>query len=82
MIFNVKMGENFCCKAHFVVDGHETETPSAITYSTVVSRDSVCICLAIAELNDLEDFATDVENTYLTAELALNLKIVKVNTHL
>ena len=67
MIFDIKMAENFRRKARFVADGHKTKTPSAITYSTVVSRDSVRICLTIAALNDLEVLAADVENAYLTA---------------
>ena len=67
MIFDVKMGENFRRKARFVADGHKTKTPSSVTYSTVVSRDSVRICLTIAALNDLEVLAADVENAFLTA---------------
>jgi hypothetical protein len=38
-----------------------------VTYSTVVSRDSVRICLLIAALNDLDVMAGDIENAYLTA---------------
>ena len=67
MIFDIKLGENFRRKARFVADGHKTETPSAITYSTVVSRDSVRICLTIAALNDLDILSADIENAYLTA---------------
>ena len=37
MIFGVKMGNNFCRKARFVVDVHKTEMPRSITYSTVLS---------------------------------------------
>lgn len=43
-----------------------TETPSLVTYSTVVSRDFVHICLTIAALNDLEVLAADIENSYIT----------------
>lgn len=66
-IFDIKMGENFCRKARLVADGHKTEPPAAITYSTVVSRDSVRICLLIATLNDLDIQSADIENAYLTA---------------
>jgi hypothetical protein len=52
MIFDIKMGENFRRKARMVADGHQTETPAALTYSSVVSRDSVQIALTIAALND------------------------------
>ena len=37
MIFDVKMCENFRCKARFVAGGHTTETPTSLTYSSVVS---------------------------------------------
>ena len=37
LIFDVKLAENFRCKAWFVADGHKTETPPSVTYSTVVS---------------------------------------------
>ena len=37
MIFDVKMGENFRRKASFVTIGHTTETPTSLTYSSVVS---------------------------------------------
>ena len=39
LIFDIKM--NFTRKARFVAGGHTTEAPWAITYSSVVSRDSV-----------------------------------------
>ena len=54
-------------KSKVVADGHKTKSPAAITYSTVVLRDSVRICLTIAALNNLEVLAADVENAYLTA---------------
>ena len=67
IIFDIKLGENFRRKARLVADGNKTETPSSVTYSTVVSRDSVRICLMLAALNGLEVMAADVENAYLTA---------------
>ena len=65
MIFDVKLGEKFRRKAGYVADGHKTDTPSSVTYSTVVSRDSVRICLTIAVMNDLEILSGDIENVYL-----------------
>ena len=65
MIFDVKM--DFTRKARFVAGGHTTETPSSITYSSVVTRDSVQILFTIAALNDLDIFACDVTNAYLNA---------------
>ena len=41
MIFNIKIGKNFCRRARFVAGGHKTENPRSINYSTVVSRDYV-----------------------------------------
>ena len=67
IIFDVKLGEGFRRKARFVGDGHKTETPNAVTYSSVVSRDSVRIILMIAALNDLDIEGADIENAYLTA---------------
>ena len=67
MIFDVKMGENFSPKARFVAGGHTTEAPMSLTYSSVVSRDSVRIILLIAALNGLQLMACDIQNAYLTA---------------
>ena len=39
-----------------------------MTYSSVVSRDSVRIALTIAALNDLKVMACDIQNAYLTAD--------------
>ena len=68
MIFDIKMGENFRRKARMVAGGHKTTTPSTLTYSSVVSRDSVRIALTIAALNGLKVLACDIQNAYLTAK--------------
>ena len=68
LMFAIKMGENFRRKARFVAGGHTTEVPSPLTYASVVSRDSVCIALTIAALNDLKNMACDVQNAYLMAD--------------
>jgi len=67
VMFDVKMGENFRRKARLVTDGHKTDSPATITYSSVVSRDSARIALTIAALNDLKVLACDILNAYLTA---------------
>ena len=67
MIFDVKMGEIFRCKARFVAGGHTTETPTSLTYSSVVSRDSVRIILLAVAPNRLQVMACDIQNAYLTA---------------
>ena len=54
LVFDIKIGEGFRRKARFVANGHKTEDPNVVTYSTVVSRDSVRIMLLVAALNNLD----------------------------
>ena len=68
MIFDFKSGENFHRKAHLVSGGHTTDAPATLTYSSVVSQDSVQIALTIEALNGLEVMASDIQNDYLTAD--------------
>jgi hypothetical protein len=68
MIFDVKM-EDFQLKARFFAGGHTTDTPHAMTYASVVSRESVRIALTLAALNDLDVKMADIENVYLTAPI-------------
>ena len=63
MIFDVKM--DLTRKSRFVAGGRLTETPASITYSGVVSRDSIRLAFLIAALNDLDIIACDVGNAYL-----------------
>ena len=67
LIFDVKLGENFRRKARYVAGGHTTEAPAALTYSSVVSCDSVRICLLLAALLEIEVLSGDIQNAYLTA---------------
>jgi hypothetical protein len=66
-VFDVKLEEDFRRKARYCADGHKTKSPASVTYSTVVSRDSVRIILTIAALNDLQVLGADVQNAFLTA---------------
>jgi hypothetical protein len=66
VIFDVKM--DFTRKARFVAGGHTTDTPGSITYSSVVSRDSIRLAFLIAGFNDLDVLAGDVTNAYLNAK--------------
>jgi hypothetical protein len=66
LIFDVKF--DLTRKARYVAGGHLTDPPTHMTYSTVVSRESVRICLTIAALNDLSISACDIGNAYLNAE--------------
>ena len=68
MVFDIKMDGKFTRKARFVAGGHTTDTPASITYSSVVSRDSVRIAFLIAALNDLDVWAADIGNAYLNAD--------------
>lgn len=67
MIFDVKI-EGLIRKARFVAGGHMTDAPESITYSSVVSRDSVRIAFLYAALNGLSLWAADVTNAYLNAK--------------
>ena len=69
MLFDVKMLDSdgiFRRKSRDVAGGHTTETPAALTYASVVSRDSVCIALTLAALNGIDVLACDIQNAYLT----------------
>jgi hypothetical protein len=69
MIFDIKM-EDFRPKAHLVAGGHLTNAPATITYVSVVSRETVCIALMLAALNDLKVKEGDVLNAYIMAPVA------------
>ena len=68
LVFDVKLGENFRRKARYCADSHKTGAPASVTYSIVVSRDSVRILLTIAALNDLDVLGADVQNAFLTTK--------------
>eukprot|EP00804_Cyclotella_cryptica_P021920 CCRYP_000874-RA/>CCRYP_000874-RA protein AED:0.26 eAED:0.26 QI:0/0/0/1/1/1/2/0/446 len=65
MIFDVKM-EDFRRKALLVAGGHVTKAPATLTYASVVSRETVRITLLIATLNNIDIWAADVLNAYIT----------------
>ena len=65
LIFDVKM--DFTRKARFVANGSTTEAPISMTYSSVVSRDSVRLAFLIAALNDLDIMSCDIGNAYINA---------------
>ena len=60
IIFDVKMGKTFRRKALFFSDGRNTKTPAAMTYSSLLSRDSFQVALKISALNDLDVLACDI----------------------
>ena len=66
LIFDVKF--DLTRKARYVGGGHLTQVSPSLSYSSVVSRDSVRIMFLIAALNDLEIKMCDIGNAYLNAE--------------
>ena len=60
LIFDVKLGENFRRKAWYVVDGYKTSAPDSVTYSSVISRDSVRMFLLLAAINGVDIQSADV----------------------
>ena len=53
MVFDIKM-KDFTQKARLAAGGHMTKSPSFITYSRLVSMETVRIALMIATINDLQ----------------------------
>ena len=66
LIFDVKF--DLTRKARYVGGGHLTKVSPSLSYSSVVSRDSVRIMFLIAALNDLDVKMCDIGNAYLNAE--------------
>ena len=71
LIFDVKI--DFTRKSRMVARGNQTLPPSLITYSLVVSKQSVRIAFLVATLNDLYVSMFNISNTYLMAPAAENL---------
>ena len=68
MIFDIKMDRRFTRKACYVAGGHTTDPLFSITYSSIVSRDSIRIAFALAALNGVEIRAADISSAYLNSE--------------
>ena len=58
LIFDIKL--DMTRKPRYVAGGHLTEVPTYMTYSSVVSRDTVLIGLLVADLNGLNILAGDI----------------------
>ena len=54
MIFDIKLDAQFTRKARYVAGGHMTAPPTSISYSSVVTRESVRIAFMYAALNKLK----------------------------
>jgi hypothetical protein len=66
MVFDIKL--DLTRKARFVAGGHWTDPDPVLSYSMVVTRESVRIAFLIAALNELEWKAIDIGNAYLNAQ--------------
>jgi hypothetical protein len=66
MIFDIKM--DFTKKARLVAGGRRTDPSISLTYSSVVTRESVRIAFTIATRNDLDVIMSDVGNAYLNVK--------------
>ena len=65
LVFDIKL--DMTRKARYVAGGHLTDVPPSMTYSSVVSRDTVRIGFLMAALNDLDVLAGDIQNAFLSA---------------
>jgi Reverse transcriptase (RNA-dependent DNA polymerase) len=65
LVFDIKHDGRH--KARLVADGHLTDIPIDSVYSGVVSLRGFRLVLFLAELNDLQLWATDTGNAYLEA---------------
>ena len=74
LVFDVKHDGRH--KVRCVADGHLTDIPVDSVYSGVVSLRGLRIMLFLAELNQLETWATDIGNAYLEAETAERVYII------
>ena len=54
-------------KVRLVAGGDMTGPPSSLTYSSMVTQESVRIAFLIAGLNNLDVLACDIGNVYLNA---------------
>ena len=73
MIFDVKL--DFTRKARLVAREDMTDPPETLTYSSVVSRESVRVAILIAALNDLNVVMFDIGNAYLNPKMTEKLYI-------
>ena len=74
LIFDVKHDGRH--RARLVADGHLTDVPLDSVYSGVVSLRGFCLVVFLAELNQLELWATDIGSAYLEAVTSERLYII------
>ena len=81
IIFDVK--HDLSRKARLVAGGHlNKEVPSFVSYSSVVTKESVRLCFMIAALNDLDIKVGDIGNAYLNAKPRERCHVVITDSYL
>ena len=75
MIFDVKM--DGAAKARLVAAGCRKSDPEGSTYAGVVSRETVCLALVYASLNNLDIMSADILNCGQNLALNLDLTVAK-----
>ena len=63
LVQDIKRG--FTRKARWVKDRHMAADPLGSNYASVISRESARIAFTYATLNDLNVWATDIQNTHI-----------------
>ena len=74
LIIDIKYDERY--KACLVADGHRTDIPLVSVYSGVVSLRGLRMVTFLAELNELQLWATDIGNAYLEAYTSEKVHII------
>ena len=72
-IFYINMDVKFTRKERLVASGHKNDPPTLITYSSIVSRDSIHITFFLAALNDLNMYSVNIDSAYLNAPCRENI---------
>src|SRR5688572_29961553 len=62
-IFDIKL--DISRKSQFVAGGHTTMVPDTATYSSMVSRDSICLAFMATSLHGVGIMACNILNAYL-----------------
>jgi hypothetical protein len=68
MIFDITK-EDFWHEVRLVDRGHTAKAPTALTYASIIvmPQETMCVTLLIGALTEVDIWATDVLNTYITA---------------
>ena len=70
----------FSRKAWYVANGNMANTPVGLCFSSIVSKDSVCLVFFVDALNNLNVFTCDICNAYLNSPCCEKIWSVARNT--